>query len=143
MNRRDLVLAVLGAAEGGAYSPAQLQKALFLVTQKLPDVVSDGASFSFAPYDYGPFDKGVYQAADQLAVRGLCGVTQSSSGYRKYAATDKGQGEAQQILTSLPENERNYIREVSRWVRSLSFPQLVKSIYKAYPEMRKNSIFVG
>jgi hypothetical protein len=34
-----------------------------------------------------------------------------------------------------------YIRQASEFVRSLSFTQLVSAIYKAYPEMRENSVF--
>ena len=143
MNRRDAVLAVLAAADGNGYGPAQLQKALFLISKNAPDVFEDGRGFKFTPYDYGPFDKRVYDAADELASEGLCTVARSSNGFRTYSATEDGRRVGQLILAGLPPGKRNYIQEVSRWVRSLSFAQLVKSIYQAYPETRKNSIFVG
>jgi uncharacterized protein len=143
MNRRDAVLAVLAAADGNGYGPAQLQKALFLISRNAPDVFDDERGFNFTPYDYGPFDKRVYDAADELASEGLCNVTRSSNGYRTYSATEDGRRAGQQVLAGLDASKRDYILEVSRWVRSLSFAQLVKSIYQAYPETRKNSIFVG
>jgi hypothetical protein len=142
MNRRDAVLAVLAAADGNGYGPAQLQKALFLISRNSPDVFDDGRGFNFTPYDYGPFDKRVYDAADELASEGLCTVTRSSNGYRTYGATQEGRRIGQEVLAGLEDDKRTYIQEVSRWVRSLSFAQLVKSIYEAYPETRKNSIFV-
>lgn len=143
MNRRDAVLAVLAAADGNGYGPAQLQKALFLVSTNAPEVFDEGAAFRFKPYDYGPFDKGVYDAADALASEGLCSVSRASNGYRTYSATEEGRAAGQRLLACLDEQKRGYIEEVSRWVRSLSFAQLVKSIYDAYPETRENSIFVG
>lgn len=143
MNRRDAVLAVLAAADGNGYGPAQLQKAMFLISRNAPDVFDDGRGFNFTPYDYGPFDKRVYDAADVLAAEGLCSVTRSSNGYRTYSATEDGRRVGQQVLDGLDADKRSYIQDVSRWVRSLSFAQLVKSIYQAYPETRENSIFVG
>lgn len=143
MNRREAVLAVLAAADGNGYGPAQLQKALFLISRNFPDVFDGGGGFDFKPYDYGPFDKRVYDAADELASQGLCQVTRLSNGYRTYRATEDGREAGEHVLAGLQVGERSYIHEVSRWVRSLSFAQLVKSIYEAYPETRANSIFVG
>lgn len=143
MNRRDAVLAVLAAADGNGYGPAQLQKALFLISRNAADLFDDGRGFNFTPYDYGPFDKRVYDAADGLAAEGLCSVMRSSNGYRTYSATAEGQKLGEELLNRLDPNKRSYIQEVSRWVRSLSFAQLVKAIYQAYPETRENSIFVG
>lgn len=142
MNRRDAVLAVLAAADGNGYGPAQLQKALFLISRNAPDVFDDGRGFNFTPYDYGPFDKRVYDAADGLASEGLCSVMHSSNGYRTYSATEDGRRLGQEVLARLDAGKRAYFQEVSRWVRSLSFAQLVKSIYQAYPDTQKNSIFV-
>ena len=143
MNRRDAVLAVLAAADGRGYGPAQLQKALFLISRNAPDVFDAGRGFNFTPYDYGPFDRSVYDVADALASEGLCCVSRSYNGYRTYSANEEGLAAGKRVLASLNEDKRSYIEEVSRWVRSLSFAQLVKSIYQAYPETRKNSIFVG
>jgi len=53
MNRRDLVLAVLAASQGRSLTPVQMQKAAFLVTTNIPQVVTEGPLFNFVPYDYG------------------------------------------------------------------------------------------
>lgn len=144
MDRRDLVLAVLGAAQGHSYTPAQLQKAVFLISEKLPGIVDAGPAFNFRPYDYGPFDRSVYDEADVLAAAGLAHVERfSSNGLRYYSATAEGQAAAEAILQSVNEQQANYVRHVSQWVRSLGFAQLVRSIYEEYPQMRANSIFVG
>ena len=47
------------------------------------------------------------------------------------------------LLDALGKRDRSYIELISRWVRILTFEQLVKAIYDKYPEMRVNSIFKG
>lgn len=143
MNRREAVLAMLGACEGSRFSPAQLQKALFLIAKNAGETLDSARVFDFTPYDYGPFDKSVYDAADALAQEHLAAIEKSSGGYRTYGATPEGASEGRRLLADLAPNQRDYFIEVSNWVRSMSFASLVKSIYQAYPETRANSIFVG
>jgi hypothetical protein len=59
MTRSELILALLAAAEGRPYTPVQIQKAAFLVTRNLPQVMGEEQPFEFVPYDYGPFDADV------------------------------------------------------------------------------------
>ncbi len=64
MQRRNLILAALAAGgENASFTPAQAQKLFFLIDRKAASLV-DGPHFDFQPYDYGPFDKAVY---DELA----------------------------------------------------------------------------
>jgi hypothetical protein len=144
MNRRELVLAVLAASEGRPYTPVQIQKSVFLITENAPDIVDEGPDFDFQPFDYGPFDPDVYAEAQALANSGLVAIAPSDVGrWNTYAASDRGIAEGRNVLASLPQARREYVAEVSEWVRRLSFTSLVKSIYDAYPEMRVNSIFRG
>jgi uncharacterized protein len=143
MTRLEAVLAVLASAEGQSYQPVQIQKALFLVDQNL--LKKNGFErFGFEPYDYGPFDATVYSCSERLASLGQAEVVSSGGGrWKAYRATEKGVADGKAILARLSEPDRNYVKEVSSWVRSLGFSSLVKSIYSAYPEMRANSIFSG
>ena len=91
MKRSDLALAMLGLAEGHPYTPAQIQKALFLVTRNLPQVVSRGSGYDFQPYDYGPFDKSVYADLRDCARRGLATIEDSPGArWPEYRATSQG-----------------------------------------------------
>ena len=64
MERSELVLAALAAGgKNASYSPVQVQKLLFLVDREGEKLVG-GKHFNFVPYDYGPFDREVY---DELA----------------------------------------------------------------------------
>jgi uncharacterized protein YwgA len=141
MDKRSIVLAALAPAMGGSYSPVQIQKLLFLIDSEIPKLV-EGPVFDFQPYDYGPFDKSVYETLEQLTGEGLVEVT-SRSRYRSYRLTDKGQQEGATILASMDRRGSNYIKQVSKFVRSLSFEDLVSAIYKAYPGMKVNSVFKG
>lgn len=142
MTRDEALLAILAASQGRYYTPAQIQKAAFLVSENLPNLVSRGTKYRFEPYDYGPFDRTVYDDCETMQAQGSVEITQGPR-WRYYAATDSGVVAGQAILASMSEKDRNYILEVSKWVRSLSFEQLVKSIYEKYPKMKENSIFRG
>lgn len=142
MSRNDLVLAILAVAAGRPYSPAQLQKTAFLITTNLGGLVTDGPSFNFQPYDYGPFDKDVYVEAQRLRDMGSVEITPSPWGrWVTYAATQNGIERGLAILSRMPESAQKYVRDVSAWALAQSFNSLVKSIYDAYPAMRANSIF--
>jgi hypothetical protein len=144
MNRQELLLAVLASAEGRPFTPVQIQKALFLLSRRMPDLLTQGPGYQFQPYDYGPFDPNVYADAGALSSAGLVVVAPSGIGrWNTYAASDAGVLRGREILAAASERARNYLREVSAWVRAQSFSSLVKSIYEAYPEMRANSIFRG
>jgi hypothetical protein len=47
------------------------------------------------------------------------------------------------LLGELPDQAKKYIQDVNALVRKLSFAELVASIYKAFPEMKVNSVFRG
>ena len=141
MKRRDWALVVIAAAQGESLEPVQLQKALFLIGEELPDDVGDDY-YSFRPYDYGPFDQAVYSDAESLAAEGL--VTSSPIQYSQpsylSSTTLAGQREAEVKSRLLSSDARAYVDEVVVWVRSLSFNELCDAIYAKYPEMAKNSV---
>jgi hypothetical protein len=144
MNRRDLVLAMLACADGRPYTPVQIQKAIFIVCDKVPSLVDRGPPFHFEPYDYGPFDAAVYGEIELLASQGLATIAPSGSGrWNNYAATDAGLIHGQEVLDRLEEREYEFLHRISGWVQTQSFSSLVRSIYEAYPAMRANSIFRG
>ena len=138
MTQREVVLAALEPAQGKQHSPVQVQKLLFLLDREASEFLG-GQHFNFVPYNYGPFDKAVYQVLDDLDFNEL--VTIRSGGWqRTYALTPTGQNEGDRLLGKLPNAAQDYIRRASAFVLKLNFLQLVSAIYKAYPDMQKNSI---
>jgi hypothetical protein len=142
VNRSDAILAILASANGQSLTPVQLQKAAFLLERN--GVIDEAPGFRFVPYDYGPFDKAVYDEASALSMQGRACVSPSPWGrWKVYSATDVGIAAGREILERLPAHLSAYVVEVSDWVRKQTFSSLVKSIYEQYPEMRTNSIFQG
>jgi len=139
MNQNEIVLAALSASNGALHSPVQVQKLLFLIDRNLGKDIG-GPHFNFHPYNYGPFDRAVYETLESLGNEGFVEIVSNHS-WKEYALTEKGRAQGMAIFESLPIPTKKYIAEVSRFVRSLSFTQLVSAIYKAYPEMRANSVF--
>jgi uncharacterized protein YwgA len=133
MNRDEILLAALVAGgEGAVYSPVQVQKLMFLVDREAAGLVM-GPHFDFKPYDYGPFDRQVYDSLEVLSGQGLT-LMQNSGKYRMYSVTPDGFRLGEDLLNRLPDKARDFVTQASSWVRSVSFGQLVSSIYKAYPE---------
>lgn len=140
MDKSRLVLAALAASNGDSHSPVQVQKLLFLIDKEIPGY-TEGPHFDFVPYDYGPFDKDVYRTLDLLAFVGLVETEESGRGWKRYRLTPEGQQRGEKALAELPANAHQYMQDVSKFVRSLSFADLVSAIYQAYPEMKANSVF--
>ena len=142
--RQRFVLAALAVQSGTALAPVQVQKLFFLFDENIANKIG-GKQFDFEPYDYGPFDKDVYAEFGALNAMGLARVLENvdSPAKRLYLLTSEGQAAGEEALTNYDEGTREYMGEVSSWVSRLSFGELVGAVYKSYPEMRVNSVFVG
>jgi len=141
MDRNDFVLAVFATSDGAIHTPVQVQKLFFLIDKKTSEEVG-GPYFDFSPYDYGPFDIEVYNEISRLSLKEDMEIV-TNQRFKKYKLTTQGQKKGEEILNSLDEITVEYIKKLSEFVRSLSFAELVSTIYKAYPEMKVNSVFRG
>jgi len=141
MTKKEIVLAALAPAKGSRHTPVQVQKLLFIIDKEIPALVN-GPYFNFQPYNYGPFDKAVYDELIELASEGYVETIPENT-WLSYRLTQTGQGEGDRLLGSLHADAQEYIGKASEFIRSLSFLQLVSAIYKAYPEMQVNSVFRG
>jgi len=139
MDRREILLAALAPAAREPYTPVQLQKMMFLIDREVPDLVG-GTHFHFQPYNYGPFDRAVYDELEVLESQGYV-ETMGVHTWRNYRLTKAGQELGDTILGGLPPEAQDYLRRVSEFVRSLTFRELVLAIYKAFPDMKENSVF--
>jgi hypothetical protein len=141
--RQKVVLAALAAERSSSFAPVQVQKLFFLLDQ---NIAADfgGPQFSFEPYDYGPFDRAVYSELEALAQKGLVAIEAApGAGRRKFSLTAAGYDAGRAAFAQLSARAQDYLTRVSAWVRSLSFAELVGSIYKQYPSMKANSVFRG
>ena len=72
LTRQDWLLLTLSRSPGGAMSPVQIQKALFLFGQEVGGAVGT-QYYSFVPYDYGPFDSAIYVDLRRMMNKGHVG----------------------------------------------------------------------
>jgi uncharacterized protein len=138
-NRKEVVLAALASSAEADYSPVQVQKLFFLIDRNVAHLLG-GPLFEFTPHNYGPFDPAVYKELEALATGGAIELIPERT-WTNYRLTPVGRERGEAILLSLPEKAKDYFSRASAFVRKLSFTQLVSAIYKAYPEMRANSVF--
>ncbi len=138
--QKQIVLAALSAAgENASFSPVQIQKFFFIIDREIGNLLG-GPKFNFAPYDYGPFDKAVYETLTDLSILGLVYIGTTKK-YNSYSLTADGFTAGRQLLSPLPDNIKQFISNTAEWIIPLTFPELVAAIYKKYPDMKENSIF--
>jgi Fe2+ or Zn2+ uptake regulation protein len=144
MNRLHWPLIALALSGDGRLSPVQMQKALFLFGENAGKNL-DEAFYSFVPYHYGPFDPAVYRDIDFLVSLGFVQRSNDRNG-RDFEITPRGRLEAQTLMhddttTRNKPQVLDYLKTLTGWVKSLSFEDLIRSIYQAYPHFKTRSIF--
>ena len=143
MEKKEIILAALATADGVIHTPVQVQKLLFLIDKKISHLVG-GPYFNFVAYAYGPFDIEIYRLLEELEEKEEAEIIRNPAlRWSKYRLTIKGQEKGVGVLKEMDQKVADYIKELSLFVRKLSFAELVSTIYKEYPEMKKNSVFAG
>jgi len=142
MKPQDWTLLAISAAKGRGLSPIQLQKSLFLLERRLSKEELGEQFYEFVPYNYGPFDVKIYQDAEALEELGFITITQSA-GYRwtRYQATPRELEVTTKLRAKASQHAIKYLDKVLTWILGLSFRDLVRAIYEAYPQFRANSVF--
>jgi hypothetical protein len=138
--RINWLLLALSAARDCSLTAVQLQKILFVFGERRG--IGAEQYYSFQPYHYGPFDAEVYSDAEYLQSHGLLTIDASQGrSLRKYCLTPEGKAAASQLKEAPYAGSLGFMRKVVAWAQALSFNQLVRSVYEAFPEMRENSVF--
>jgi uncharacterized protein len=142
LSRDHVALVALALANGESFTPVQIQKAMFLATDKIPGAFDRDSRYDFQPYDYGPFDSQVYSDIEDLERRGLSRIGRSPRGrWKTYSATDQGIEVGTRLAHALTGEQVAVLTRIVKLVRSLSFNELVSAIYRGYPHMRARSVF--
>ncbi len=143
MTKEEVLLACLGISSGASHDPVHIQKIIFIFQERAKEIF-DQKPFAFKPYDYGPFDPEIYFILDELINNGLVSIVGLPfERHRLYKLTEEGQKKANSVLKNLSQENKEFLDNLSKWARSLSFAQLVGAIYQEFPEMKINSIFRG
>ncbi|MGO9266786.1 MAG: hypothetical protein ACLQBA_18210 [Candidatus Binataceae bacterium] len=142
-DRKDVLLAALALSDNRSLTPVQVQKAMFLVAAEAKHV-APRRFYVFEKYNYGPFCADIYSDLSGFEGSELVTVEQlPNRKVRSYRLTDRGVKTAAITQANLNPALIAYLRAVVEWVTSLSFPDLVRAIYRKYPEYKENSVFSG
>ncbi len=133
-----MLAAMAAGGAGTLFEPVRIQKLLFLIDREAPHLVG-GPHFHFRAYDYGPFDRAVFDELDSLSGSGEVRVV-AGRDRRAWALTGRGLVRGRAALKRLPEEAGRYLPELARWVQSLGFRRLLAAIYCRYPDMAANSV---
>lgn len=139
LGQREGLLVAMSAAGGGQLTPVQVQKLMFLIDKNLGEEFGVPL-FDFQPYSYGPYDKAVYDTLRTMEQNGEAAIRGRGS-TRTYQLTPRAHSNGSELRENLGAEAASYIDELADFVRSLTFTELVQAIYKAYPDMKANSVF--
>jgi len=134
--KRLLELIYLPIRDKPYMSPIQIMKAMFLIKQGL----NLQKFYDFEPYLYGPCSFEIYSDLLDLKNKGLIDTVPSPWGWKYYRITAKGNIEAEKYIGEEDEEVKNKILEIKKLVVSKSFLELLRYVYKRYPEYAINSI---
>jgi len=144
MNRKDWTLMTIALAKGSPLSPIQLQKSLFILGEQCKKDIG-GNFYKFIPYNYGPFNPDIYSDAESLVVEELVRIEKApDKQWAEYSITTEGKTRASELKSKASEKTTRaikYLESVVRWVKTVTFGELIRTIYKFYPKFKKNSVF--
>jgi hypothetical protein len=134
MVRKDWTLLAVSLGGNKGLTPAQLQKVLFLLSKAYPKTISN----------YGPFDKAIYQDAKLLVDEGLIKtIEKNGNSWSYYCISSDGVDKAKLLLGDHSLRPAAYLNKLVHWAQTLTFEQLISSVYEKYPEYKVNSVFRG
>ena len=137
-----LVLVALDAPPSGM-EPVRVQKALFLLAREggLPR----SERYWFVPYNYGPMSPRIYRDVEALVRRGhLERLPVPGYTWGRVRATESGCRRAAELVAAAGERERRTLaalRRIRELVTSLSFADLLETIYERHPDYAVRSVF--
>lgn len=138
--REDVVLVFLASVPAGFFGPVHVQKGVFLLSQKVPEIFD--TPFEFRPQTFGPSCPALYDELEVLIGRKLVRVVQDAPyRFREYVALPDGLRRSQELAEALNKADLEYIQKTAAWVLERSFAELVASVARAYPEMGTEMIF--
>ena len=137
--RSDWLLLFIGA-DGDKHQLDQLRvmKGLFLLSHTLEPLANQ---YTFAPYDFGPFDSKVYRDLDALQARGFIDSSNVGIGRRReFWLTELGRRRFDELQASVSAGEFDEIQAAKTFVTSLDADALLSDVYDRFPEFRSRSI---
>ncbi len=139
---QELLVAFIAAGPEDL-DPIRIVKGVFVFCQEAAkEWLDPRAIYDFEPYSWGPFSFDLYRDLNRLRDLGYVEARQHPSAtWSYYQATASGQQAAAEIRQRMNPQLVAYLGEVRRFVLSLPFRDLLKAIYRKYPQFATNSVF--
>ena len=141
MEKKDwlLVYIYLPLPPKNLIDPIRIMKGLFLISKKLEGKLEK--FYEFKPYLYGPCSFEVYRDLLSLNMSGLIDeYTPLNSSWSYYRITKEGEKQAKKLVNEIPKDILKVMKKIKQEVVNLSFLDLLRKVYKEYPDYAKNSI---
>lgn len=134
-----LLLLALDAPAAGL-EPVRIQKALFLLA--FEGGLPRSERYWFVPYNYGPMSPRIYRDVDALVRRGLVErVPVPGYTWGRVRATAEGRARAERLAAAGDRTALATLARIRALVTSLSFADLLATIYDRHPEYAVRSVF--
>lgn len=142
MEKRDWLLVYISLlAEKGInfMDPIRIMKGLFLFKMSSKEKIKE--FYKFKPYLYGPCSFEIYSDLLRLQLEGkIAEYKAPSSNWNYYRVTDKGKRNANDILKKVSSELVELMKSIKQKLMDLSFLELLKEVYRKYPEYAQNSV---
>lgn len=137
VDRQDVLLAIIEAADARGLKRVHLQKAVFLVAEEFKGKLPDDF-YAFSKCHFGPFSHDIYRDAEILNHSGCISIRY---GEERRDDTFAIVADCGIESVELPDSLTCYIEESVDWIIDMDFPELVRAIYYLFPEYQENSRF--
>ncbi|MBI4339707.1 MAG: hypothetical protein HY680_07105 [Chloroflexi bacterium] len=136
MEKRDWLLLIIGSE----IQPIQVQKALFKLAKEAG--VPPAEAYEFTPYNWGPCSFEIYDDLQALREEGLIEAVPTARGWSVYRTTKEGCRLASALRGNADLAMLQRVDTLREWVTTRPFEQLLKDVYRDYPEYATQSMFV-
>lgn len=145
IKRQLLPLALLHASnEQDIDGRTRMQKLVFLIQKEFDDTDGLPGTYTYIPYDYGPFAKKLYDDLDYLKDRGLIKEQKETIEDGKvkyhYTLTPKGRDQLDQWSDDQVSAVLQRAEDIKDRFNSTPLPTLLDYVYTEYPEYAENSV---
>lgn len=143
MDNKDWLLMLVATPEGKGdeitkIDPIRIMKGMFYFIKN--SLRSD--IYEFEPYLLGPVSFAIYHDLDELIEEGYVAAEDvPGETWKRYYATPSGLSRSRDLEKGADSSLVKSLREHKQRVCSLGFFELLKTVYKDYPEFATQSIF--
>ena len=136
MEKRDWLLLAIG----DTIQPIQIQKTMFKFAKE--SGAPGDELYDFKPYNWGPCGFEIYDDIAVLRKEGLVETVRSGRGWSMYRLTEEGRENAEQIRSESNRDHIQHLDATREWVIRRNFEQLLRDVYKDYPDYATESLFM-